>query len=107
MSGTEDVSSTDVDRGTREISVTGQRAVESRQVVLALTSPAHCPYRSFITSTIISSAVLPVRRAGHRSRGSLVVTVVVAVAAFLLAVLSMYVSVASSVDPILSQRDGM
>lgn len=47
--------------------------------------------RSFITSTIISSARPPARRAGHRSRGSLVVVVAFALVALIVSVLSMYV----------------
>ncbi|KAI1788402.1 hypothetical protein LXA43DRAFT_1097369 [Ganoderma leucocontextum] len=47
------------------------------------------PQRSFIPSTIISSVVLPARRAGYCSRGSLVVIVVVVLVSFLAAALSM------------------
>ena len=108
MSGTEDVSSTDVDRGTREISVT--RAAGSRESPGRPSAypPAHCPYRSFITSTIISSVftLLPARRAGHRSRRSLVVTVVVVAVAFVFAVvLSMCVLPFLTADPISSHRN--
>ena len=84
------------------IIVTGQELMQASDKP---PSSAPAAQRSFITSTIISSAILPVRRAGHCSRGSLVVAVVVAVVAFLLAVLSMYVPVASSVDLVLSQSD--
>ncbi len=86
-----------------------QRSVTGQELMQASDEPpcsAPAPQRSFIASTIISSVFLPARRAGHRSRGSLVVTVVVAVVALILAVLSMYVSVASSIDPALTGHPG-
>ena len=55
-----------------------------------------------IPSTIISFAVLPPRRAGHCSRGSLVVIVVGLFVSSLIAVLSMYVVSPSHLHPFLS-----
>lgn len=72
----------------------GQRLMQSRQASLPPPSSAELsPNRSFIISNIISSILLPSRRAGHCSRGSLVVFVL----AFVFAVLSMCVFT-SSVD---------
>lgn len=64
--------------------VDGQRSSSRR-------SQPDASLRSFITSTIISSARSPARRADHRSRGSLVVVVAFALVALIVSVLSMYV----------------